>query len=136
MSDPNINANLTQHEPPEHIFPTLNATQIARILAHGKKRAVQAGEVLVVPGATDFPFFLVTSGAIEIMRPTCESEDSVAVFQVDQFSGEVGILSGRRSMVRVRMRDAGEAIEVDRSCLQELIETDSEVREFVVRAFI
>jgi thioredoxin reductase (NADPH) len=136
MSDPNINANLTQHEPPEHIFPTLNATQIARILAHGKKRAVQAGEVLVEPGDTNFPFFLVTSGAIEIMRPTCESEDSVAMFQVGQFSGEVGILSGRRSIVRVRMRDAGEVIEVDRSGLQELIETDSELSEILMRAFI
>ena len=136
MSDLNTNANLTQHEPPEHIFPTLNATQIARILAHGKKRAVQAGEVLVEPGDTNFPFFMVTSGAIEIMRPTCESEDSVAVFQVGQFSGEVGILSGRRSMVRVRMRDAGEVIEVDRSGLQELIETDSELSEILMRAFI
>jgi thioredoxin reductase (NADPH) len=136
MSDPNINANLTQHEPPEHIFPTLNATQIARILAHGKKRAVQAGEVLVEPGDTKFPFFLVTSGAIEIMRPTCESEDSVAVFQVGQFSGEVGILSGRRSMVRARMREAGEVIELDRSDLQELIETDSELSEILMRAFI
>src|SRR6202790_5019634 len=136
MSDPNINANLTQHEPPEHIFPTLNATQIARILAHGKKRAVQAGEGLVEPGDTNFPFFVVTSGAIEIMRPTCESEDSVAVFQVGQFSGEVGILSGRRSMVRVQMRDAGEVIEVDRSGLQELIETDSELNEILMRAFI
>src|ERR1700692_697336 len=136
MSDPNINANLTQHEPPEHIFPTLNATQIARILAHGKKRAVQAGEVLVEPGDTNFPFFLVTSGAIEIMRPTCESEDSVAMFQVGQFSGEVGILSGRRSIVRVRTRDAGEVIEVDRSGLQELIETDSELSEILMRAFI
>src|ERR1700680_1230814 len=136
MSDPNINANLTQHEPPEHIFPTLNATQIARIVTHGKKRAVQAGEVLVEPGDTNFPFFLVTSGAIEIMRPTCESEDSVAVFQVGQFFGEVGILSGRRSMVRARMREAGEVIELDRSGLQELIETDSELSEILMRAFI
>src|ERR1700730_2866396 len=136
MSDPNTNAILTQHEPPEHIFPTLHATQIARILAHGKKRALRAGEVLVEPGDTNFPFFMVTSGAIEIMRPTCESEDSVAVFQVGQFSGEVGILSGRRSIVRVRMREAGEVIGLDRSDLQELIETDSELSEILMRAFI
>src|SRR6202051_2938438 len=136
MSDPNINANLTQHEPPEHIFPTLNATQIARILTHGKKRAVQAGEVLVEPGDTKFPFFLVASGAIEIMRPTCESEDSVAVFEVGQFSGEVGRLSGRRSMLRARVREAGDIIEVDRSSLQELIDTDSELSEILMRAFI
>ena len=100
MSDANINANLTQYERLEHIFPTLNATQIARISAHGKKRTVQAGEVLVQPGDSNFPFFLVTLGAMEILRPTCDGEDPVVVHQAGQFFGEVGILSGRRSMVR------------------------------------
>jgi thioredoxin reductase (NADPH) len=73
---------------------------------------------------------------MEIMRPTCEGEDPVVVFQVGQFSGEVGILSGRRSMVRARMREAGELIELDRPGLQELIETDSELSEILMRAFI
>jgi thioredoxin reductase (NADPH) len=136
MSDTNINSKLTQYERPEHIFPTLTATQIARVSAHGKKRAVQAGEVLLEPGDSNFPFFLVTLGAMEIMRPTCEGEDPVVVFQVGQFSGEVGILSGRRSMVRARMREAGELIELDRPGLQELIETDSELSEILMRAFI
>ncbi|MGB2888355.1 MAG: FAD-dependent oxidoreductase [Candidatus Acidiferrales bacterium] len=136
MSDTNINAKLTQYERPEHIFPTLNATQIARVSAHGKKRAVQAGEVLVEPGDNNLPFFLVTLGAMEIMRPTSEGEDPVVVHQVGQFFGEVGILSGRRSMVRARMREAGEVIEVNRSGLQELIETDSELSEILMRAFI
>ena len=136
MSDTNINVKLTQYERPEHIFPTLNATQIARISAHGKKRTVQAGEVLVEPGDNNFPFFLVILGAMEILRPTCEGEDPVVVHQAGQFSGEVGILSGRRSMVRARMREAGEVIEVDRSGLQELIETDSELSEILMRAFI
>jgi thioredoxin reductase (NADPH) len=123
MSDTNINAKLTQYERPEHIFPTLTASQIARISAHGKKRAVQTGEVLVEPGDNNLPFFLVILGAMEIMRPTCEGEDRVVVYQAGQFSGELGILPGRRSMVRARMREAGEVVEVDRSDLQELIET-------------
>src|ERR1700675_79057 len=136
MSDTNISAKLTQYERPEHIFPTLNPTQIARISVHGKKRAVQAGEVLVEPGDNNLPLFLVISGALEILRPTCEGEDPVVVHQAGQFSGEVGILSGRRSMVRARMREAGEVIEVDRSGLQELIDTDSELSEILMRAFI
>src|SRR5260370_7113918 len=136
MSDTNINAKLTQFEPRQHIFPTLNATQIARISAHGRKRAVQAGEVLVEPGDNNLPFFLVTFGAIDIMRPTCAGEDPVVVHEVGQFLGEIGILSGRRSMVGARVREGGEVIEVDRSGLQELIETDSELSEILMRAFI
>ena len=136
MSDTNLNYQLTQFERLEHIFPTLNAGHIARISAHGKKREAQAGEVLVEPGDNNLPFFLVISGALEIMRPTCNGEEAVVVHQAGQFSGEVGILSGRRSLVRARMRDAGEVIEVDHSGLQELIETDSELSEILMRAFI
>jgi len=136
MSDTNLNSQLTQFERLEHIFPTLNAAQIARIGAHGKKRAVQAGEVLVEPGDNNVHFFLVISGALEIMRPTCNGEEAVVVHQAGQFLGEVGILSGRRSLVRARIREAGEVIEVDRSGLQELIETDSELSEILMRAFI
>ncbi len=136
MSDTNLNSQLTQFERLEHIFPTLNAGQIARISARGKKREAQAGEVLVEPGDNNLPFFLVISGALEIMRPTCNGEEAVVVHQAGQFSGEVGILSGRRSLVRARMRDAGEVIEVDHSGLQELIETDSELSEILMRAFI
>src|SRR5271165_1670822 len=136
MSDTNLNSQLTQFERLEHIFPTLNAGHIARISARGKKREAQAGEVLVEPGDNNLPFFLVISGALEIMRPTCNGEEAVVVHQAGQFSGEVGILSGRRSLVRARMRDAGEVIEVDHLGLQELIETDSELSEILMRAFI
>src|ERR1700682_6753611 len=136
MSDTNLNSQLTQFERLEHIFPTLNAGHIARISARGKKREAQAGEVLVEPGDNNLPFFLVISGALEIMRPTSNGEEVVVAHQAGPFSGEVGILSGRRSLVRARMRDAGEVIEVDQSGLQELIQTDSELSEILMRAFI
>src|SRR5260370_4463176 len=135
MLDTNLNSKLTQFGRLEHIFPTLNAGRIARTSARGKKREAQAGEVLVEPGDNNLPFFLVISGALEIMRPTSRGEEAVVVHQAGQFSGEVGILSGRRSLVRARMRDAGEVFEADYSGLQELIETDSELSEILIPAF-
>ncbi|MHB8524622.1 MAG: FAD-dependent oxidoreductase [Candidatus Acidiferrales bacterium] len=136
MANTNSNSQLTQFERLEHIFPTLGAAHIARISARGKKREAQAGEVLVEPGDNNLPFFLVISGALEILRPTCDGDQFVVLHQAGQFSGEVGILSGRRSLVRARMRDAGEVVEVDHSALQELIETDGELSEILMRAFI
>jgi hypothetical protein len=35
----------------EHVFPTLTAAQIARIAAHGRRRPINQGEVLVEAGA-------------------------------------------------------------------------------------
>jgi CRP-like cAMP-binding protein len=55
----------------EKIFPKLTPTQISRIAAHGHVRSVQSGEVLMEQGDTSVPFFAVTSGEVEIVRPLC-----------------------------------------------------------------
>jgi thioredoxin reductase (NADPH) len=130
------NANLTLFEHPEQIFPTLTAAHIARFAARGKSRKVHAGQILVEQGDQDVPFFLVVSGVMEAVRPTAEGEDVIAVFRAGQFSGDIGMLSGRRGLLRARMREAGEVIELDRSNLQDLIQTDGELSEILMRAFI
>src|SRR5204862_2071492 len=52
------------------------------------------------------------------------------------FTGEVIMLSGRRALVRVRVREAGELIELDREHLLALVQTDAELGEILMRAFI
>jgi thioredoxin reductase (NADPH) len=132
----NENADLTLFEHPEHIFPTLTAAHIARFAARGKPRKVGAGQILVEQGDPDVPFFVVVSGVMEAVRPTVEGENEVAVFRAGQFSGDIGMLSGRRSLLRTRMREAGEFIELDRSNLQDVIQNDGELSEILMRAFI
>ena len=132
----NENADLTLFEHPEHIFPTLTAAHIARFAARGEPRKVGAGQILVEQGDPDVPFFVVVSGVMEAVRPTAEGENVVAVFRAGQFSGDIGMLSGRRSLLRTRMREAGEFIELDRSNLQDVIQNDGELSEILMRAFI
>jgi thioredoxin reductase (NADPH) len=127
---------LTLHEDPEDIFPTLKEGQIARFAGHGRLREVQSGQVLVEQGDQRMPFYLVVSGELEVVQPTAMGEERIALYHAGQFTGDVGMLSDRRSLVRSRMREAGKVIEMDRACLQELIQTDSELGEILMRAFI
>jgi thioredoxin reductase (NADPH) len=53
----------------EKIFPKLTPAQINRIAGHGHVRSVQSGEVLIEQGDTSVPFFVVTTGEVEIVRP-------------------------------------------------------------------
>jgi thioredoxin reductase (NADPH) len=46
------------------------------------------------------------------------------------------MLSGRRALVRARASESGEAIELDREHLLALVQTDSELSEILMRAFI
>jgi thioredoxin reductase (NADPH) len=52
------------------------------------------------------------------------------------FTGEVNMLSGRRTLVRGRAAEAGEVIELSRAHLLALVQTDAELGEIVLRAFI
>jgi thioredoxin reductase (NADPH) len=121
----------------DFIFPTLTPAQIDRIRAHGSERTVRAGEILVEEGALTVPFFVVKTGEIGIFRVTgCEGEEVVAVHRPGQFTGEVNMLSGRRSLFQMRVLESGEVIEMDRHSLQSLVQTDFELSEIVMRAFI
>jgi thioredoxin reductase (NADPH) len=120
----------------EQIFPTLTPAQIGRICSHGHVRAVERGEVLMEAGAHVLPFFVVTAGRMEMVRPTGTTETLVALHEPGQFTGEVSMLSGRRSLVRARMLEAGEVIELEREQFLALVQTDAELSEIFMRAFI
>jgi len=136
MTDTTVPLALTLPSGIERMFPTLTPAQVARIAAHGRVRSIQAGEVLVEPGQQIVPFFVVTAGQIEIVRPSGTTETLVVVYGPAQFTGEVNMLSGRPAMLRVRAKESGEAIEVDREHLLALVQTDNELSELIMRAFI
>ncbi|HKP74073.1 MAG TPA: FAD-dependent oxidoreductase [Longimicrobiaceae bacterium] len=120
----------------DHIFPTLTPAQIARVAAHGRVRPVRAGEVLIEAGAAASPFFLVTRGAVEIVRPGLRGDETVVTHGPGQFTGETSLLSGRRSLVHARAAEDGEVVELDHGALLSLVQTDAELGEILLRAFI
>jgi thioredoxin reductase (NADPH) len=120
----------------DRMFPTLTPAQVERIAAHGHVRQIRPGEVLVQQGDQIVPFFVVTTGGVEIVRPSGTSETLVALYGPGQFTGEVNMLSGRPALLQVRASEAGEVIEVDRERLLALVQTDSQLSEIIMRAFI
>ena len=52
------------------------------------------------------------------------------------FTGEASLLSGRRGLAQIRAAEAGELYAVDRETLLSLIQTDSDLSEVLMRAFI
>ncbi len=120
----------------EQLFPTLAPTQIDRIAARGRTRSLGLGEVLVAAGDPAIPFFVVRSGRIEVFRPTAAGEELVVVYGPGQFTGEASVLSGRRSIGTMRVVEPGEAIQLDRSEVLSLLQTDLELGTIILRAFI
>src|SRR5471032_183643 len=120
----------------EQVFPTLTPAQIARIAPHGRVRATLAGEVLIEAGDKVVPFFVVTAGHVEVVRPSAGVDTLIVVHAPGQFTGEANMISGRRALFRARAVDAGSVIELDREQMVALVQTDAELSEILMRAFI
>ena len=120
----------------EQIFPTLTPAQIRRISSHGHTRPIQRGQVIVEQGDRNVPFFVVVSGEVEIVRPSGGVETLITIHGPGQFTGEVNNLSGRPAVVRMRATKQGELIELDRQHMLALLQTDADLGEIMMRAFI
>jgi thioredoxin reductase (NADPH) len=120
---------------PAQTFPRLTALQIARLSAHGRKISIQKGQVLAEPGDR-LPMYIVLSGSIEVVQPTLNGETLIVVHTAGSFSGDVGTLRGIGTVVRMRVRETGEVLAIDEAHLRTIVQTDSELSELFMRAFI
>src|SRR5262245_38808390 len=120
----------------DQLFPVLTPAQIARVAKRGEPLTVQAGDVLIEAGQPEYPFFVVLDGEIEVVRASCDGEQIVATHRQGQFSGEINMLAGRRSLATIRASRSGEVIELKRDALLALVQTDAELSEIFMRAFI
>jgi thioredoxin reductase (NADPH) len=118
------------------MFPKLTPAQIARVATHAVRRSVPAGEILFEVGQADTGVNVVLTGALEVVRIGLLGEEPITVHRAGEFTGEVAVLSGRRALVRGRMREAGEVLFLDNAALKRVVQGDTELSDVFMRAFI
>src|SRR5258705_360279 len=121
---------------PDEMFPALTLAQQARVAAHGRVRQVEGDETVVEANAEPTKFFVVVTGQLNLLRVSEDREEVLAVCRPGMFTGELNVLSGRRALLRIQTAEASELIEIDREALVALIQTDSELSDIFLRAFI
>ena len=117
-------------------FPVLTPNQIDRVRALSKVRPVKTGDILFSPGDTNVPFFVLLSGALEIVQPDFGGERLIATHDAGGFTGEMTMISGRRSLALGRVSEPGEFLELSADGLRSMIAKDAELSEIFMRAFI
>ena len=118
------------------MFPVLSAAQLARVTRCGELRDIAAGELLFDQGQSDVPMLVVLEGELEIVHPASDGERPIAIQGPGEFTGEIHMIAGRRSLVRGRARTAMRVVQVSRARLRALVQIDSELGELMLRAFI
>lgn len=122
--------------PSADIFPKLTDSQIKRLRPFGRIRHVAVGDVVFDSQDASIPFFVVLSGEMVIVQPDQNGERVIATHGANQFTGEMNMISGQRSLARGRITAPGELLEIAPERLRDVIATDPELSEVLLRAFI
>ena len=118
------------------VFPPLPPEVVARVSANGVENRFDDGAILVERGDEGAPFYIVLEGALEIVHLHDQVEALITVLHEREFAGEVSMLAGRPTLVRARAKGPVRVLRIERVRFLALLQTDSELSEIVMRAFI
>ena len=117
-------------------FPTLDDSELAVLQALGSRRSVAVGEYLYREGDTTYDFYVILSGAAEIVVRSDGEERIITRHGPGQFLGELNLLSGQRVYLSARVVEPGEVIVVPRAALHHLIATAPTLGDTILVAFL
>lgn len=117
-------------------FPTLDNSDIAVFDALGTRQPIAVGDHLYREGDPTYDFYVVVSGAVDIVVRAGDEEKVVAQHGAGRFLGELNLLTGMRAFVSARVVEAGEVIAVPRTALQQVIATSPHLGDIILAAFL
>jgi thioredoxin reductase (NADPH) len=117
-------------------FPTLDDSELAVLEALGTRRSVAVGEYLFREGDATYDFYVILSGAAEIVVRSDGEERIVARHGPGRFLGELSLLTGQRVYLSARVVEPGEVIMVPRAALQHVIATNPSLGDTILAAFL
>jgi thioredoxin reductase (NADPH) len=119
------------------MYPILTDTQIGGLLRSGRERAVSSGETIWDIGDRGASFYVVLDGELEIVRRDAFGLETVlVVHRRGSFTGETTLLSRRAAIVAGRAGSDGTVLEIPVERLRELMVTDAQLGEVIMRSFI
>ena len=116
-------------------YPRLPDDQIARLAQHGRRRAVDAGDVLIREGERCETFYVVLSGSVAIVEGYRTADERLLrVHGPGRFIGELGLLNGQVAFYTALARAPGEVLALSMDQLRALVTRDSALGDVVLRA--
>lgn len=119
----------------EQMFPKLTKAQVTRLESHGVHLPTTEGQVLIEPGDHDHKMIVVLAGSLKVTVPGIE-DLVIRPLVPGDFAGEMSTLRGTPGFARVEVSEAGEVLVVTDSDLRVVVQTDAELSEIFMRAFI
>jgi thioredoxin reductase (NADPH) len=119
-------------------FPVLDEAQMAQVAGCIKAAPTHHpdGDVLFKAGDRAVKFYIVKTGAIDIIDSTGDEPKTLVTHGPGQFSGEVSQLTGTRAMVSAVARGDCELFEISPEALRQVLNQCPGLSDIILQAFI
>jgi len=117
-------------------FPSLTERQIETLSKYATRRHFHHNDTLFQAGVSPATFFVVLSGAIEILDHSGDESRTIVVHEPGQFTGDIDILTRRITVVSAVARGETDVLEVAPADIRRLIAEDPAMGDVILQAFI
>jgi thioredoxin reductase (NADPH) len=119
------------------MFPKLPLEMVDRIGPYGRHDVFEAGAYLYRVGDRVVDFFLVLSGAVDILESDGHGGHVlVATYESGDFTGELDHLSDRAVLVCARAVQTTNVVRVNQEAFRQMVNIEADIGEVILRAFI
>jgi thioredoxin reductase (NADPH) len=129
---------MAEHDLQSIAFPRLDEAQITRLTdcTEAAPRSYEDGQTLFAAGDRDIKFFVVKSGAIEIIDYSGDEPKQLVVHRQGQFTGEVSHLTGGKAIVSAIAQGRCEVLEISVEALRRVLNQCPDLSDIILQAFI
>jgi CRP-like cAMP-binding protein len=115
----------------------LNDTQCRMLAEVAGAVGLETGTVLLEEGHVDETLYVVSSGSLEVIKPTGGGDAvTLQLLHAGDMAGILGFVDGVPHSAGIRALTRCELIELDRKDLEQLLEKDSQIVYQVMRAVV
>ena len=117
-------------------FPKLDDEQLAALDEFATCQSFRDGETLFAVGDSDFKFFIVKQGNVEIVEESSGKQKRVTIHEEKEFTGDVTMLTGKPSPVSAIARGNCQVYEISSPDLKKILKEVPKLGDCILQAFL
>lgn len=118
------------------LFPRLTAAHIEQLEQRAEKLSLSPGEVVFEQGQRDTPFFVVLSGAIDVIDRQPDGDHYFTQCQPGTFAADISMFTGEPTLARGVIAEQSSILALPPDALRALVASSTELGDLLLRTMI
>jgi thioredoxin reductase (NADPH) len=118
------------------LFPRLTAAQIEQLADRAETLSLSPGEVLFEQGQRDTPFYVVLSGAIDVIDRQPDGDHYFTQCQPGTFAADISMFTGEPTLARGVIAEESSILALPPDALRALVASSTELGDLLLRTMI